>query len=197
MSADISDDRFDQVPEWEQQSGGGGVAARAGQATGQVATTTMEQVGEVAAEARHQVRDLASEARTQVRQQAGTQQRQLAGKLRSVGDELSTMADKGEGSGLATELTREVSGRVHNWAGWLETREPADVLDEIREFARRRPGLFLLGAALAGVAAGRLTRGIAEANGGETSSGRMASPTVPASGDTVSDAGAGSLREEP
>jgi hypothetical protein len=194
MSADISDDRFDQVPDWERQSGGG---ARAGQATGQVATTTKEQVGEVAAEAGRQARDLASEARTQVRQQAGTQQRQLAGRLRSVGDELSTMADKGEGSGLATELTREVSGRVHNWAGWLETREPADVLAEIRQFARRRPGLFLLGAALAGVAAGRLTRGMAEANGGGTSSGRMAGRTVPTSGDTVPDAGAGSLREEP
>ncbi|MGH8833902.1 MAG: hypothetical protein ACRDWG_02725 [Actinomycetes bacterium] len=197
MSADISDDRFDQVPDWERQSGGGGVAARAGQATGQVATTTKEQVGEVAAEAGRQARDLASEARTQVRQQAGTQQRQLAGRLRSVGDELSTMADKGEGSGLATELTREVSGRVHNWAGWLETREPADVLDEIRQFARRRPGLFLLGAALAGVAAGRLTRGMAETNGSGTSGGRMASPTVPASGDTAPDVGAGHQREEP
>ncbi len=197
MSADMSDDRSDQVPDWEQQSGGGGVAARAGQATGRVATTTKEEIREVAAEAQHQVRDLASEARVQARLQASTQQRQLAGRLRSVGDELSTMADKGEGSGLATEITREVSGRVHNWAGWLETREPADVLDEIREFARRRPGLFLLGAALAGVAAGRLTRGLAEANGGGTSSGRMASPTVPASGDTVPDAGAGPLREEP
>lgn len=197
MSADISDDRFDQVPDWEQQSGGGGAAARAGQATGQVATTTKEEIREVAAEARHQVRDLASEARTQVRQQASTQQQQFAERLRSAGDELSTMADKGEGSGLATELTREVSGRIHTWAGWLETREPADVLDEIRRFARRRPGLFLLGAALAGVAAGRLTRGMAEANGSRTSGDRMAGPPVPATGGTAPDVGAGHQREEP
>jgi hypothetical protein len=77
---------------------------------------------------------------------------------------------------LATELTREASGRIHDWAGWLESREPADLLDEIREFARRRPGVFLLGAALAGVAAGRLTRGAVAA-----SSGGMAGGTVPAS----------------
>lgn len=177
MSENFSDDRSGQgVPEWGRQSMGGGVAAKAGQATGDVATTTKEQVGEVAAEAGRQARDLASEARTQVRRQASVQQQQLAGRLRGVGDELSAMADKGDGSGLATELTREASGRIHEWAGWLESREPADLLDEIREFARRRPAVFLLGAALAGVAAGRLTRGAVAA-----SSGGMAGGTAPAS----------------
>jgi hypothetical protein len=42
----------------------------------------------------------------------------------------------------------------------LQNREPADLLEEVRSYARRKPGTFLLGAALAGVVAGRLTSGI-------------------------------------
>ena len=33
-------------------------------------------------------------------------------------------------------------------------------MDELADFARRRPGVFLLGAGLLGVVAGRLTRGL-------------------------------------
>ena len=49
---------------------------------------------------------------------------------------------------------------VESFAGKLQNREPAELLDEVRSFARRKPGLFLLGAAAAGVVAGRLTRGV-------------------------------------
>ena len=34
------------------------------------------------------------------------------------------------------------------------------VLDELRRFARRRPATFLIGAAIAGVVVGRLTRNL-------------------------------------
>lgn len=180
MADDFSDYRAGQsVPDRERQ----GVAEKAGEAAGQVASTTKDQVGEVAGEARRQARDLASEARTQVREQASSQQHRAADRLHSVGDELAAMAEKGGQSGLATELAREASARMHDWAIWLERREPADLLDEVREFARRRPGLFLLGAAVAGVAAGRLTRGAVAAGSGDAqtgvSTGQPSSPISP------------------
>jgi hypothetical protein len=43
----------------------------------------------------------------------------------------------------------------------LENRQPSELLDEVRRFARQRPGVFLLSAAAVGFIGGRLTRGIA------------------------------------
>lgn len=127
---------------------------------GQVLRTAAEQGRQVAEEAGHQARDLYAEARERVRGQVGDQQRRAAGGLRSVGDELRRMADQGGGSGPATELARQASGRVDQVAGWLEGREPGAVLDEVKRYARQHPGAFLAGAAVLGVLAGRLTRGL-------------------------------------
>jgi hypothetical protein len=44
-------------------------------------------------------------------------------------------------------------------ASHLDGKEPSELLDDVRQFARRRPGTFLLGALAAGVVVGRLTRG--------------------------------------
>jgi hypothetical protein len=59
---------------------------------------------------------------------------------------------------VASDLTRQASDKARDLAGWLESREPGDLLEEVRDLARRKPGTFLLGAAAAGVLAGRLTR---------------------------------------
>ena len=47
-------------------------------------------------------------------------------------------------------------------AEFIENRQPSELLEEVRRFARRRPGTFLLGAAAIGFLGGRLTRGIAD-----------------------------------
>jgi len=64
---------------------------------------------------------------------------------------------------VATEVAQQAADRIHGMASWLEQREPADVLQAVRDFARRRPGVFLAGAVVAGLAAGRLTRGMTDA----------------------------------
>ena len=61
-------------------------------------------------------------------------------------------------SGMANDLAQQASSKIRDIARWLESREPADLLEEARSFARRRPGTFLAGAALAGLVGGRLTR---------------------------------------
>lgn len=75
------------------------------------------------------------------------------------------MADRSEQSGPVSELARQGADRINGVAGWLEQREPGDLLDQVRGYARRSPGTFLLGAALLGVAAGRLTRGVTSGDG--------------------------------
>jgi hypothetical protein len=64
---------------------------------------------------------------------------------------------------------------VEEFATFLQNREPADLLDEVRSFARRRPGTFLLGAALAGVLAGRLTSGVKAAHADHSGSSQLTS----------------------
>lgn len=154
-----------------QQGQGTGQAAREGAAEvgrttadagRQVASTAAEQAGQVARETRRQARDLVGEARGQATEQARAGQQKAAEGLRSLSRELHGMSDGGDG-GPAADLAAQAAGRIDDIAGWLDRHEPGDVLEEVRSFARRRPGAFLLGAALAGVVAGRLTRGAVDA----------------------------------
>ncbi|MBD0292910.1 MAG: hypothetical protein ICV70_04975 [Jiangellaceae bacterium] len=137
-----------------------GVADRTKDAAGDVARTSTEQAREVAGEVRRQGRDLVGEARTQVRAQASDQRQNAARSLHDLGGELEQMADRSESSGLGAELARQAAGRAHDLAGFLDNNDIDDLLNQVRSFARRRPMAFLVGAALAGVAAGRLTRGV-------------------------------------
>lgn len=131
------------------------------QAGSQVVQTATGQARQVAAETSRQARDLLVEAQGQARYQASAQQQKAAVQLHSVAGELGQMASNSSQSGVAAEFARQAAGRLHGAASWLEQREPADLLDEVRAFARRRPGTFLIGAAVLGLAAGRLTRGLA------------------------------------
>jgi len=139
------------------------VAQTAQESGTQTARTAADEAQNVAAEATAQARDLGQEALGQLREQAGAQQDKLVSGLRDLVDELRAMADRGGQSGLATEAARQGADKAHQAAEWLAQREPGDLLEELRGLGRRRPGAFLAGAAIAGVLAGRLTRGIASA----------------------------------
>ncbi|MBQ0992782.1 hypothetical protein KBX08_22150 [Micromonospora sp. H61] len=154
----------------QQSTNGGGVrdqarqvGSEAAQAGGAVAQTAKEQGTEVGREAARQARNLYGEARSQLASQTGEQQRRAAGGLRSLADEMRSMAEQGGQAGPVTELARQAADRVQGAAGWLEQREPGDLITEVRDYARRNPGTFLVGAAVLGVLAGRLTRGISAA----------------------------------
>lgn len=131
-----------------------------------VAGTAKEEVQNVAATAAEQARNLVGEARAQVGGQLGeqvtSQRDQVVGLLRSLGDDLESMAAQAPGSGLAADLVRELSDRAQSLRERIDGREPSQLLDDARDFARRRPGTFLLGALAAGVVAGRLVRGAAD-----------------------------------
>ena len=138
----------------------GRTAADAGR---QVAGTAAEQAGNVAQEVKAQARDLVGEARGQVQDQARSGQQKAAEGIRALSQELREMADGAQQPGTVSEIARQASERADRLAEWLGQREPGDLLEEARSFARRRPGAFLVGAALAGVVVGRLTRGAVDA----------------------------------
>lgn len=145
----------------DQASNVGQGASEAGQ---QVASVAKDQVQNVVSEAGNQAQDLLRQTRDELRDQAGAQQQRLAGGLRAIGDELHSMARNSEQPGVATDLARQAASKSHDLAGWLADREPGHLVDELKSFARQRPGAFLALAAGAGLLAGRLTRGVKDAS---------------------------------
>lgn len=131
----------------------------------QVASTAKEEAANVAGEAKQQVQGLLSSATSELKSQASTQQSKLATTLRGYTDQLQGLS-QGQGleAGPLNDLVQQVAGRGSDVVSFLENKEPADLLDELRRFARRRPALFLVLSGAAGVLAGRITRGAVAAN---------------------------------
>jgi hypothetical protein len=149
------------------------VKETATQASSQVASTAADQAKQVAHETQRQAKDLLDQGRAQLKDQTRTQQQKAAQGLSSLAQEIRGLAD-GTSSGApgpARDLLQQASGIVEGFADRLQNRQPAELLDEVRNFARRKPGLFLLGAAAAGVLAGRLTRGVQAAHSDSSTTG--------------------------
>jgi hypothetical protein len=140
-------------------------SAQAGtQAAGDIAQTAVNTAHDVVGEGKAQARNLVGEARDQLRGQAADQHHRAVTSLRSLADQLHSMAESGQRGETATELVGQAADRAHDAASWLDRREPGDLIEELRRFARRRPAAFLAGALVAGVVAGRLTRGVVAAH---------------------------------
>ena len=67
------------------------------------------------------------------------------------------MADSAD-EGLAPDLVRQASSAIGDLAGRLDYGGLDTLVADLKRFARNKPGTFLLGAAAAGVIAGRLAR---------------------------------------
>jgi hypothetical protein len=148
------------------------VGQTAAEAGSQVASVATDQAKQVVNETSRQAKDLLDQGRTQVKEQVVSQQQKAGQSLSSLAQELRSLADgTSQGApGPARDLLQQGASQVENFASMLQNREPAQLLDDVRRFARRKPGLFLLGAAAAGVLAGRLTSGIKAAHSDTTPS---------------------------
>jgi hypothetical protein len=136
-----------------------GTAAEEGQ---HLAGVAQEHAKKISGEAKDQLRGLVDDATSQIDEQSRTQKSKLAETLRGLGDDLEQMSSQdsdGAGSGPAQQLVQQAAHQAHDLAGRLENREPKELLDDVRQFARRKPGTFILGALAAGIVVGRLTRG--------------------------------------
>jgi hypothetical protein len=133
-----------------------------------VADVAREQASGVAVEAGRQGRDLLHQAQGQLEEQAAQGQQRLANQLLSLSDELRSMADASGQSGMAANLASQAASRARHAGQWLDDRKPSQVAEEIQRFARRRPAVFLALAVGAGLVAGRLTRGLKDANGDDS-----------------------------
>ena len=138
----------------------GQVADTAKQAGAQVAETVKDQAAQVTAEAGQQAKQLLSQAQSELTDQAAATQQRVADGLRALAHELTAMAGHSDEPGPATDLARQAADKAQLAAAWLGDRDPGTLLDDVRSFARRKPGTYLALALGAGIVAGRLTRGL-------------------------------------
>lgn len=164
----------------------------AGQAAGDIKDTAQEQVQRVGAEAKRQAHNVAADVRDRVGEQARTQNDKLVGTIRQTADQLDEMRGDRADSPAATVVARVADGG-RQLADYLDRNGPEGVLQEVQDFARRRPGAFLVTALAAGFVVGRLGKGVAKADptpdgDGKPSSDSFvsnpASPTYPDAGST-------------
>jgi hypothetical protein len=131
----------------------------------QVAGTAKQEAANVAGEAKQQAKSLVGAATTQLKDQASSQQTKLASSLRGFTDQLQGVT-QGQGleAGPLNDLVQQATSRANQFVSRLENTEPADLLEDLRRYARRHPVTFLALCGLAGVVAGRITRGAVAAN---------------------------------
>lgn len=181
----------------------GAAASQLGEAGRETVRDAKERARDVAHEAGDRTRGLVDRTRNELGSQVASQQQHLAGGLRALGDELSQMSSGTQDPGYATDLVQRAGEATGHVAQWFEEREPGDILHEVEEFARRRPGMFILMAAGAGLLVGRFLRGAKDAPSGdgsgsaETSGGVATGSAGAAAGYDVGQSPATSVSEPP
>lgn len=165
------------------------VAADQGHA---VVDSAAEQARELTREARDQLATVTGEARDQAQRALSSTTDELANQLeerlgdatslaRTRADELRALAEgRPEDAGSTRDLALKASQRIESMADRVDDLGVRGVVEEVAEFGRRRPLLFLAGAAGAGLLVGRLARAAKDAGGSPSSSPAMATaPTTP------------------
>lgn len=148
-------------------------AAQVGQvaasATSDVASTAKQQAGQVAGEAVNQLKSLTDDARSQASQQASNATDKLSTTVRTLAGEMRDLGQgKGDANGTLAGLVSQLADRGEQLADHISAQGPGGLVQDLRSFAARKPGTFLLGALAAGVVTGRLVKG---ATADSTSSG--------------------------
>ena len=165
-------------------------AAQVGQVAASAATdvagTAKQQAGQVAGEAVNQLKSLTDDARNQAAQQASNATEQLSTKVRSLASEMRDLGQgKGDANGTIAGLVQQLADRGEQLADQLSQQGPGGLVQELRSFAARKPGTFLLGALAAGVVTGRLVKGATAdstpSGAGTTGTGYGATPYPEAS----------------
>jgi hypothetical protein len=138
----------------------------------QLAHEATTQISAVATEAKNQLGEVVGQVKDEFRTQLDARGRQVADGLRTLSSQLSSLAQgRPEEAGRIGDLLGDAQLRIQSYADSLQQRGPQAIVEDLSAFARRRPGVFLLGAGVSGFAIGRLVRGSATAKKGRDVTG--------------------------
>jgi hypothetical protein len=140
--------------------GGSKVVARtATQDVKDLAGTVRSQAEQVKGELAGQARGMLAETQGQLQAQADMQASRLAGALFQVGSQAVALSQgRPEEAGPLTGYAEQAATWLDDRASYIEERGLEGLATDVVDFARRRPGLFLAGAAVVGFGVGRLVR---------------------------------------
>ncbi|MCX5583225.1 hypothetical protein ACFV0H_01730 [Streptomyces erythrochromogenes] len=145
-------------------------ASLVGSKAAEVGGTAKDQAANVVGEATAQARDLVGELRTQLTDQAQTQTQRLAENVRRLSQELRELGENGKPDSTMADVARQIADGGHQIAAHVEKRGPDGLVGDLQSFARRRPGVFLAGAALAGFVVARAGKSVSAAGSAGTPS---------------------------
>ena len=136
------------------QSGG---VAEAKEKAGELVSSAQEQASTIAHE-------LGGQASFQVREQLDQRSTQTGEQVQSVGKVLHSGANqlRSEGNDLPAKLVEQIAQRADAFGDYLQTAQADRILDDVEQFARRRPWLTAGAGVLAGFMASRFVKASGE-----------------------------------
>ena len=124
-----------------------------------VAQSVRSEARSVTRDAREQATDVLQSARSELRAQASEQAKNLSATLEDFGRQLGDMAGGGgDPESQMAQLARSAADTLSQRARSLEEQGIDGVLDDVKRFARNRPGAFLVSSLAVGFAIGRLAK---------------------------------------
>jgi gas vesicle protein len=135
------------------------VADTAKQAGKEVMSEVSEQTTAVARTAKDQFGQLAAQTRQELKAQSEQRGEQLAARLQTWAGQMKALVEgRVDDAGDLRGLIGDAQHRLESYALSLRERGPDGVMQDVRGFARRRPGMFLLAAGATGFAIGRIVK---------------------------------------
>jgi hypothetical protein len=144
---------------------------------GAVGATAKDEAMNVAHEVQQQARTALQQVQDDLRSRADQEAGRFAETLHATGRQLSSMADAADGHGVMPSVVREGAGAVERLGTRLDDGGIDAVMGDVRRWARRSPGSFLLGAAALGFVAGRVARHLSS-NGTQSAASNGTQPTT-------------------
>ena len=135
------------------------VVDTATQAGKEVMSEISEQTTAVARTAKEQFGQLATQTRQELKAQSEQRGEQLAARLQTWAGQMKALVEgRVDEAGELRGLVGDAQQRLESYASSLRERGPDGVMQDVRRFARRRPGMFLLAAGATGFAIGRIVK---------------------------------------
>ncbi len=144
---------------------------------GSQATEQARQQGQqLARQGREQADQLANRGAEQVKSQLANQKHNAAQRMRPIQTALQETAHqlRNQGQDSVARYADRAADQVERFSGYLRETDVDEIMDEVRDFARSRPALFLGGAAALGFLGTRFLKSSSE----EGASGGHGSPSA-------------------
>jgi hypothetical protein len=122
------------------------------------------QAGDVAGEVKERARDVVHDLREEAKRRADEQGARAAQALHQTSGQLRSFGQNSE-DGVLVDLAHQAAEKVDHLASELENGGVERVMRDVRSFAQRKPGTFLLAAGAAGFLLGRLARNASDLTG--------------------------------